>query len=99
MRTQKNVPWKSVLNLLYEHLYVIINWPAGVDAVGPSFNVKSLTADELRALTVPFLKEQMGVDYFAEGLGDDDEGTGQVVPTPKSLFYLQHWTTGEIGRV
>ncbi|KIM63458.1 hypothetical protein SCLCIDRAFT_24139 [Scleroderma citrinum Foug A] len=93
MRTQKNIPWKSVLNLLYEHQYVIINWPAGVDAVGPNFNVKSLTADELRTLTVPFLKEQMGVDYFAEGLGDDDEGTGQVVPTPKSFFYLQHWTT------
>ncbi|KIM50858.1 hypothetical protein SCLCIDRAFT_33935 [Scleroderma citrinum Foug A] len=93
MHTQKNIPWKSVLNLLYEHQYVIIDWPAGVDAVGPSFNVKSLTADELCALTVPFLKEQMGADYFAEGLGDDNKGTGQVVPTPKSLFYLQHWTT------
>ena len=86
-----------MLNLLYEHQYMIIDWPAGVDAVGPSFNVKSLTADELHTLTVPFLKKQMGADYFTEGLGDDDEGTGQVVPTPKSLFYLQHWTTGEIG--
>ena len=88
-----------MLNLLYEHQYTIIDWPAGVDAVGPSFNVKSLSADELRALTVPFLKEQMGADYYAEGPGEDDEGTGQVVPTPKSSFYLQHWTTGEFSRV
>ena len=88
-----------MLNLLYEHQYMIIYWPAGVDAVGPSFNVKSLTADELHALTVPFLKEQMGADYFTEGLGDNNKGTGQVVPTPKSSFYLQHWTTGEIGQV
>ena len=76
---------------------MIIDWPAGVDAVGLTFNVKSLTADELQALTVPFLKEQMGADYYAEGPGEDNEGTGLVVPTPKLSFSLQHWTTGKLG--
>ncbi|KAL4065810.1 hypothetical protein V8B97DRAFT_2025598 [Scleroderma yunnanense] len=63
------------------------------NAVCPSFNVKSLNADELQALTAPFLKEQMRADYYTEGPGENDEGAGQVVPTLKSSFYLQHWTT------
>ena len=73
---QKNVSWKSVLNLLFVYHYTIVDWPAGIPAVGASFNVKSLNADELRALTVPFLKEQMGAAYCAK---EDDEGAG-VVP-------------------
>ncbi|KIM56405.1 hypothetical protein SCLCIDRAFT_29636 [Scleroderma citrinum Foug A] len=44
---QKNIFWKSVLNLLYVYRHTIIDWPAGVPTMGPSFNVKSLTADEL----------------------------------------------------
>ncbi|KIM54119.1 hypothetical protein SCLCIDRAFT_31365 [Scleroderma citrinum Foug A] len=74
IRAQKNVFWKSVLNLLYVHRHKIIDWPAGVPAV---------------ALTVPFLKEQMGAAYHAE---EDDEGAGVVVSLPKSSLYLRDWT-------
>ncbi|KAI6095848.1 hypothetical protein EDD16DRAFT_1720460 [Pisolithus croceorrhizus] len=65
-RGQKNVPWKTLLDLLFTHKHTIIDWPAGVPAISRNFNVKRLTADELRALTVPFLKEQMGKDYEME---------------------------------
>ncbi|KAI6009557.1 hypothetical protein F5J12DRAFT_782065 [Pisolithus orientalis] len=68
---QRNVSWKSLLDLLYVHQYTITDWPAGVPAVGLDFNVKHLNADELHALTVPFLKESMGADYLAEAPLDD----------------------------
>ncbi|KAI6156268.1 hypothetical protein EDD17DRAFT_1512594 [Pisolithus thermaeus] len=69
---QRNVPWKTLLDLLFTHKYTIVDWPAGVPAISQHFNVKHLTADELHALTVPFLKEQMGNDYHTETRIDDD---------------------------
>ncbi|KAI6097746.1 hypothetical protein EDD16DRAFT_1518042 [Pisolithus croceorrhizus] len=42
-------------------------------AISCNFNVKHLTADELHALTVPFLKEWMGKDYEMEAMVDDED--------------------------
>ncbi|KAI6008699.1 hypothetical protein F5J12DRAFT_782162 [Pisolithus orientalis] len=57
------------------------------------FNVKCLNADELCALTVPFLKESMGADYHAEAPLDDEEDQAEyLVPLPNSSFYLKKWT-------
>ncbi|KAI6003500.1 hypothetical protein F5J12DRAFT_783565 [Pisolithus orientalis] len=57
------------------------------------FNVKCLNADELCALTVPFLKESMGADYHAEAPLDDEEDQAEyLVPLLNSSFYLKKWT-------
>ncbi|KAI6021051.1 hypothetical protein EDC04DRAFT_2607392 [Pisolithus marmoratus] len=63
---QRNVPWKTLLDVLYAAQYTVIDWPAHVPAVGPDFNIRCLNANELHGLVVPFLKEQMGADYYAE---------------------------------
>ncbi|KAI6098928.1 hypothetical protein EV401DRAFT_1895069 [Pisolithus croceorrhizus] len=92
---QKNVPWQTLLDLLYLHQFTLVDWPAGVSAVGTDFNVKCLNADELCALVVPFLKEQMGVDYMLEAPEDDDDVADEgLVPMPESSFYLMDWTPG-----
>ncbi|KIN99270.1 hypothetical protein M404DRAFT_30692 [Pisolithus tinctorius Marx 270] len=91
MSAQRNVPWKSLLNLLYMHQYTIVDWPAAVPAVGLDFNIKGLSADELHALTVPFLKEQMGA-YFHSEVHVEDEGDDSLVPVPMASFDLREWT-------
>ncbi|KAI6019757.1 hypothetical protein F5J12DRAFT_780852 [Pisolithus orientalis] len=91
---QKNVPWKVLLDLLFIHKHTIIDWPAGVLVVGPDFNVKCLNTNELHALTVPFLKEQMEQDYNLEAPAEEEED--HFVPVPASLFYLKHWTAAAL---
>ncbi|KIO02052.1 hypothetical protein M404DRAFT_28036 [Pisolithus tinctorius Marx 270] len=76
---QRNVSWKLLLDLLYVHQYTITDWPAGVPAVGLDFNVKCLNADELCALTVPFLKESMHADYHAEAPLDEEEDQAEYL--------------------
>ncbi|KAI6121646.1 hypothetical protein F5141DRAFT_1211303 [Pisolithus sp. B1] len=87
-----------LLDLLYVHQYTLVDWPAGVPAVGTGFNVKCLNSDELQSLTVPFLKEQMGDDYLSEvpGDGDEDVSDDHLEPVPGSLFYLQDWSTEQL---
>ncbi|KIK22839.1 hypothetical protein PISMIDRAFT_11310 [Pisolithus microcarpus 441] len=93
---QRNVPCKTLLDLLFTHKHTIVDWPAGVPAINQDFNVKCLTANELRVLTVPFLKEQMGSDYHIEAAveGEDDH-SDYIVPEPVSSFCLKPWTAGE----
>ncbi|KIO08075.1 hypothetical protein M404DRAFT_23345 [Pisolithus tinctorius Marx 270] len=91
MTAQRNIPWKALLNLLYMHQYTIVNWPAAVPAVGLDFNIKGFSADELHALTVPFLKEQMGADFHSE-VHVEDEGDDSLVPVPMASFDLREWT-------
>ncbi|KIO11976.1 hypothetical protein M404DRAFT_19792 [Pisolithus tinctorius Marx 270] len=80
-----------------KRMYTITDWPAGVPAVGPDFNVKHPNADEHRPLTVPFLKESMGADYHAEAPLDDKEDQAEyLVPLPNSSFYLKKWTDDQI---
>ncbi|KIN92738.1 hypothetical protein M404DRAFT_36770 [Pisolithus tinctorius Marx 270] len=91
---QKNVPWKVLLDLLFVHKHTIVDWPTGVLAVGPDFNVKHLNTDELHALTVPFLKEQMEQDYNLEAPAEEEED--HFVPVPALSFYLKHWTADQL---
>ncbi|KAI6004559.1 hypothetical protein EDC04DRAFT_2611648 [Pisolithus marmoratus] len=93
---QKNVPWRTLLDLLFAHKYTIIDWPGGVPAVSQNFNVKCLNADELCALTGPFLKEQMGNDYHMEAtVEDEDDHANDVVPVPAVSFSLKPWTADQ----
>ncbi|KAI5996811.1 hypothetical protein EDC04DRAFT_2909775 [Pisolithus marmoratus] len=74
----------------------IIGWPGGVPAVSRNFNVKCLNADELRAPTVLFLKEQMGNDYHMEATVEDkDDHANYVVSVPAVSFSLEPWTTDQ----
>ncbi|KAI6019756.1 hypothetical protein F5J12DRAFT_890060 [Pisolithus orientalis] len=86
--------WKVLLDLLFIHKHTIVDWPAGVPAVGPDFNVKCLNANELCALTVPFLTEQMEQDYKLEAPAEEEED--HIVPVPASSFYLKHWTAEQL---
>ncbi|KAI6097073.1 hypothetical protein F5141DRAFT_1220326 [Pisolithus sp. B1] len=96
---QRNVPWKTLLDLLFTHKYVIVDWPVGVPAISQHFNVKCLT-DELCALTVPFLKEQMGNDYHMETrIDDDDEHGDYIVPEPALSFSLKPWAADQLALV
>ncbi|KAI6102030.1 hypothetical protein EDD16DRAFT_1716190 [Pisolithus croceorrhizus] len=97
---QKNVLWKTLLDLLFTHKHTIIDWPAGVPTASQHFNVKCLTANELHALTVPFLKEQMGKDYEMEATVDNEDGHGDfIVPVPMSSFHLKPWTADQLALV
>ncbi|KAI6097828.1 hypothetical protein F5141DRAFT_1219920 [Pisolithus sp. B1] len=97
---QRNVPWKTLLDLLFTHKYAIVDWPVEVPAISQHFNVKCLTADELHALTVPFLKEQMGNDYHTETrIDDDDEHGDYIVPEPALSFSLKPWTADQLALV
>ncbi|KIN93547.1 hypothetical protein M404DRAFT_36000 [Pisolithus tinctorius Marx 270] len=75
----------------WKESYTIVNWPTAVPTVGPDFNIKGLSADELHALTVPFLKEQMGADFHSEVCVEDD-GDDSLVPVPTASFDLREWT-------
>ncbi|KAI6095310.1 hypothetical protein EV401DRAFT_1896095 [Pisolithus croceorrhizus] len=88
---QKNVPWKTLLDVLYTTQYMIMDWPAHVPTVGPDFNIRCLNADELHALVVPFLKEQMRVDYHAKAPGEEEDQDGPMIVL-SSLFHLKKWT-------
>ncbi|KAI6106462.1 hypothetical protein EDD16DRAFT_1713400 [Pisolithus croceorrhizus] len=88
---QKNVPWKILLDVLYTTQYMIMDWPAHVPAVGPDVNIRHLNADELCALVVPFLKEQMGADYHAKAPSEEEDQDGPMI-MPSSSFHLKKWT-------
>ncbi|KAI5984714.1 hypothetical protein EDD15DRAFT_2374941 [Pisolithus albus] len=93
---QKNVPWKTLLDVLYTAQYMITDWPVHVPAVGPDFNIRRLNADELHALVVPFLKEQMGLDYNAEAPGEDEDQDGPMIVLSSS-FHLKKWTSEQVA--
>ncbi|KAI5990793.1 hypothetical protein EDC04DRAFT_2911780 [Pisolithus marmoratus] len=92
---QRNIPWKTLLDVLYTAQYTVIDWPAHVPAVGPDFNIRCLNANELHGLVVPFLKEQMGADYYAEAPGEDQDQDGSMV-VPSLTFDLKKWTPKQV---
>ncbi|KAI6012370.1 hypothetical protein EDC04DRAFT_2904881 [Pisolithus marmoratus] len=92
---QRNIPWKTLLDVLYTAQYTVIDWPAHVPAVGPDFNIRCLNANELRGLVVPFLKEQMGADYYAEAPGEDQDQDGSMV-VPSLSFDLKKWMPKQV---
>ncbi|KAI6042077.1 hypothetical protein EDC04DRAFT_2601218 [Pisolithus marmoratus] len=86
---QRNVPWKTLLDVLYAAQYTVVDWPA--------MSLLCLNADELHGLVVPFLKEQMGADYHAEAPGEDQDQDGSMV-VPSSSSDLKKWTSEQILR-
>ncbi|KAI6099279.1 hypothetical protein EDD16DRAFT_1708881 [Pisolithus croceorrhizus] len=72
-----------------------MDWPAHVPAMGPDFNIRCLNADELCALVVPFLKEQMGADYHAKAPGKEEDQDEPMI-MPSSSFHLRN---GHLSRL
>ncbi|KAJ8581493.1 hypothetical protein M405DRAFT_847013 [Rhizopogon salebrosus TDB-379] len=67
-----NSRWLTMLDTLYAEKLCIHDWPAGVPPPGPDFDLKALSASQLRALVVPYLRRHLGVMYEAD-LGQEDE--------------------------
>ncbi|KAG1887861.1 hypothetical protein F4604DRAFT_1916717 [Suillus subluteus] len=69
-----NSRWLTMLDILYAEKLCIHDWPAGVPPPGPDFELKALSASQLRALVAPYLRIHLGAMYEAElGLDDDDD--------------------------
>ncbi|KAI5985669.1 hypothetical protein EDC04DRAFT_3000384 [Pisolithus marmoratus] len=43
---QKNVPWRTLLDLLFSHKYTIFDWPSGVPAMGNDYHMEATVEDE-----------------------------------------------------
>ena len=63
-----------MLDILYAEKLCIHDWPAGVPPPGPDFDLKALSASQLRALVAPYLRIHLGAMYEAE-LGLDEAQT------------------------
>ncbi|KAG1855261.1 hypothetical protein F4604DRAFT_1932322 [Suillus subluteus] len=68
-----NSRWMTMLDVLYSTRLCIHDWPAGVPPPGPDFDLKSLSASQLRALVGPYLRIHLGDTYEAELGRDEDE--------------------------
>ncbi|KAG2046092.1 hypothetical protein BDR06DRAFT_1039184 [Suillus hirtellus] len=68
-----NSRWLTMLDILYAEKLCIHDWPAGVPLPGPDFDLKALSASQLRALVAPYLRIHLGAMYEAKlGLDDND---------------------------
>jgi hypothetical protein len=72
-----------MLNTLYVEQLFILNWPAGVPPPGPDFDLKVLSASQLCALVVPYLRMHLGAMYEVD-LGQDDEDDDSEAETTKT---------------
>jgi hypothetical protein len=71
-----NSRWLTMLDILYAEKLCIHDWPAGVPPPGPDFDLKALSASQLRALVAPYLRIHLGAMYEAElGLDDDNNNS------------------------
>ncbi|KAG1822593.1 uncharacterized protein BJ212DRAFT_1296608 [Suillus subaureus] len=59
LKTSNN-RWLDMLNTLYVEQLFILNWPTTVLPPGPDFDLKALSASQLCALVVPYLRMHLG---------------------------------------
>ncbi|KIK36554.1 hypothetical protein CY34DRAFT_94148, partial [Suillus luteus UH-Slu-Lm8-n1] len=79
-----NSRWLTMLDILYAEKLCIHDWPAGVPPPGPDFDLKALSASQLRALVAPYLRIHLGAMYKAElGLDDDDDSEAEAAKAKK----------------
>jgi hypothetical protein len=72
-----------MLDILYTARLCIHDWPAGVPPPGRDFDLKTLSASQLRALVGPYLRKELG-DTYLEDLGrDEDEDDAEKATTTK----------------
>ncbi|KAG1898411.1 uncharacterized protein F5891DRAFT_1190792 [Suillus fuscotomentosus] len=74
-----------MLDILYAEKLCVHDWPTGVPPPGPDFDLKALSASQLRALVAPYLRIHLGAMYEAElGLdNDDDDSKAEAVKAKK----------------
>jgi hypothetical protein len=63
----------TMLDVLYSTRLCIHDWPAGVPPPGTDFDLKALSASQLRTLVGPYLRIHLGEMYEAELGRDEDE--------------------------
>jgi hypothetical protein len=79
-----NSRWLTMLDILYSWRLCIHDWPAGVPPPGPDFDLKSLSASQLRALVGSYLRKHLGDMYEAElGQDEDDDTDAETAKTTK----------------
>ncbi|KAG1896095.1 uncharacterized protein F5891DRAFT_983787 [Suillus fuscotomentosus] len=78
-----NSRWMRMLDILYSTQLCIHDWPAGVPPPGPDFDLKSLSASQLRALVGPYLRKHLGDMYEAELGRDEDEDNAEKATMTK----------------
>ncbi|KAG0696431.1 hypothetical protein DFH29DRAFT_879347 [Suillus ampliporus] len=78
-----NSRWTRLLDILYSTQLCIHDWPAGVPPPGPNFDLKSLSASQLRALVGPYLRMHLSDMYEAELGRDEDEDDAEKATMTK----------------
>ncbi|KAG0703201.1 hypothetical protein DFH29DRAFT_874605 [Suillus ampliporus] len=78
-----NSRWTRMLDILYSTQLCIHDWPAGVPPPGPYFDLKSLSASQLRTLVGPYLRMHLGDMYEAELGRDEDEDDAEKATMTK----------------
>ncbi|KAG1902402.1 uncharacterized protein F5891DRAFT_1186513 [Suillus fuscotomentosus] len=78
-----NSRWMRMLDILYSMQLCIHDWPAGVPPPGPDFDLKLLSASQLRALVGPYLRKHLGDMYEAELGRDEDEDDAEKATMTK----------------
>ncbi|OAX32278.1 hypothetical protein K503DRAFT_805348 [Rhizopogon vinicolor AM-OR11-026] len=75
--------WTKMLDILYTVRLCIHDWPAGVPPPGRDFDLKTLSASQLRALVGPYPRKELG-NIYLEDLGrDEDEYDAEKATTTK----------------
>ncbi|KAG2093766.1 uncharacterized protein F5147DRAFT_779283 [Suillus discolor] len=82
LKTSNN-RWLDMLNTLYVEQLFILNWLTSVPPPGPDFDLKALSASQLCALVVPYLRMHLGAMYEVD-LGQDDEDNNSEAETMKT---------------
>ncbi|KAG1849433.1 hypothetical protein DFJ58DRAFT_842646 [Suillus subalutaceus] len=75
--------WMRMLDILYSTQLCIHDWPTGVPPSGPDFDLKSLSASQLRALVGPYLRKHLSNTYETELGRDEDEDDAEKAMTTK----------------
>ncbi|KAG2139152.1 uncharacterized protein EDB93DRAFT_1253077 [Suillus bovinus] len=94
-----NSRWLTMLDILYAKKLCIHDWPTGVPPPGPNFDLKALSASQLRALVAPYLRIHLGAMYEAElGLDDDDNDDSKAEAAKAKKCKGKSKKSGDKGR-
>ncbi|KAG1738080.1 uncharacterized protein EDB91DRAFT_1082840 [Suillus paluster] len=103
LKTSNN-RWLDILNTLYIEQLCIHDWPAGVPPPGPDFDLKAVSASQLRALVVPYLRMHLGaIDAKtkkrkgkSKKSNDNRRTKGKIVEEPDMVLSIREWSEYDV---